>query len=279
MLLENAAQANMIIETYQKYHGILEATTWVGKPAPYDWGRLPSPLCGNWLAYSQMFKEFSIELANGLNALRRHTHELTAWRDVLATMNTQEQLDAAVDFVDPLATVALNLPYVIRSRFSFSAAHLCHQANRAKQGAKWKDDFPLDNKIMRGIEDKYGEGWGTYGVFKTCLEKIDAKDYREATCDFRNAYNHRFSPRIVLGVSNLVNRQVNEETGAISYKFGATPALTLPRVVTALETQCEHAFRAFESFQQLVREHETAISALNAVCPDAIWKISKSTLF
>ncbi len=84
-----------------------------------------------------------------------------------------------------------------------------------------------------------------------------------ATNDFWNAYNHRFSPRIVLGISRFVTRRVNEDTGAVSYGFGASPALTLPHVVELLEAQCERAHRAFESFQQLIREHEAAICVHN----------------
>ncbi|MEL5350488.1 hypothetical protein PTR25_11940 [Serratia nevei] len=137
----------MTIETYRQYRCILESTPFKGKHAPYEWGELPQTLHMDWFPYSQMFNEFSGELANALNELLGYTHQLAAWRDLLAPLNPQQQLDAAVDFVDPVATVALNLPYVIRSRFIFASAHLCHQANQAKQGAEWKDEFPLDGEI------------------------------------------------------------------------------------------------------------------------------------
>lgn len=242
---------------------MLESTPFKGKYAPYEWGALPQALHMVWLPYSQMFNEFSGELANALNELVGYTHQLAAWRDLLAPMAQQQQLDAAVDFVDPVATVALNLPYVIRSRFIFASAHLCHQANRAKQGAIWKDEFPLDGEVWFDAADKYGKAWKRYNTFKTRLEKVGAKDYQAATHDFRNAYNHRFSPRIVLGISNLVTRQVNKATGAVTYGFGETPALTLPHIVEHLEIQCDRAHRTFESFQKLVREHEAAIRLHN----------------
>lgn len=260
----------MSIDIYQQHQRLLETTPSSVELAPYDWGRLPSPLYITWMAYGQMFNEFSSELSNVLNAFRGYVRQLTAWRDVLAPMSLDQQIDAAVDFVDPLATLALNLPYVIHSRFVFASAHLCHQANRAKQLKDWTDNFPLDQAIKRGMEDRYGAGWGSFGAFKDCLKKIDAHDYRTATRDFRNAYTHRFSPRIVLGVSNLVTRRVDKTTGAVSYAFGETPALTLPHVVAVLDTQCQHAFDTFQAFQRLVREHEAAISDHNAECLKAI---------
>ena len=265
----------MTIETYRRYRRTLKATPFKGKYTPYGWGELPQTLYISWLAYSQMFNEFSSELSNALNALTNYTHQLAAWRDLLAPMDQQQQLEAAVDFIDPLATVALNLPYVIRSRFIFASAHLCHQANYASQGAAWHDDFPLNEQVWFETADKYGKAWKRYNTFKTRLEKIGAKDYQTATHDFRHSYNHRFSPRIVLGISNLVTRRVNKDTGAVSYGFGETPALTLPYIVELLEIQCQHAYRAFDAFQQLVRQHEAAIGVHNAASLTAMQEAPK----
>jgi hypothetical protein len=260
----------MTIERYRQYRRALKATSFNGKFVQDEWGRLPQSLHITWMPYSQMFDEFSSELANTLNVLTRYTHQLTAWRDLLAPMGQQQQLDAAVDFINPLATVAINLPYVIRSRFIFSAAHLCHQAHRAKQGSAWKDEFPLDGEVWFGAADMHGKGWKRYNNFKTRLEKVGARDYQQGTHDFRNAYNHRFSPRIVLGISQVVTRRVDKANGTVSYGFGGTPALTLPHVVSLLEAQCQHCYRAFDAFQQLVREHETAIRIHNTASLEAI---------
>lgn len=92
-----------------------------------------------------------------MNTLTRYTRQLTAWRDLLEFEDTQTQFVAAVDFIDSIATVAINLPYVIRSRFIFAVAHLCHQANHAKQGSDWEDDFPLGNEIWFDSADKHGK--------------------------------------------------------------------------------------------------------------------------
>jgi hypothetical protein len=251
----------MTIGRYREYRRTLKTTPFKGRYVEYEWDELPDQLHVIWMPYAQMLKEFSREVANALNALTGYTHRLAAWRDTVDSMSTRQQLDAAVEFIDPLGTVALNLPYVIRSRFIFATAHLCHQANRASQGKAWKDDLPLDAEIWFETADGYGGSWKQYAKLKTRLERIGAKDYQAATNDFRNAYNHRFSPRIVVGLTQIVTRRVDRSSGDVSYEFGGTPALTLKKVVELLEAQCQHCYRAFEAFQGMVREHEAAIVA------------------
>lgn len=260
----------MTIERYRQYRRALKATPFKGRYMEYKWGALPERLYVTWMPYGHMFEEFARELANAVNALTNYTHQLAAWRDVLAPLSLQKQMDAAVEFVDPVATVALNLPYVIRSRFILATAHLCHQAQRGRLGRAWKDDFPLDGDIWFEAADKHGKSWKRYGKLKTCLERIAAKDYQSATYDFRNAYNHRFSPRVVVGMTQVVTRHVDKTSGSVSYSFGSTPALTLPKVVDALEQQSLYCYRAFEAFQKLVREHEAVIKSDNTTALAAI---------
>ncbi|MDH1180100.1 hypothetical protein N5C72_18600 [Achromobacter mucicolens] len=208
-----------------------------------------------------MFQEFSRELANVINELTRYTHQLAAWRDVVDKLDEKGKLSVAVDFVNPLATIALNLPYVIRSRFIFATAHLSHQATRALTTGAWKDDLPLDREIYFSQADATGKPWKMYRKLKPQLERIGDQAYQDKTQDFRNTYNHRFSPHIVLGQASMVTRCIDPKTERVSYTFGWIPPLTLELVVELLEQQCDHCYKAFERFQKLVREHERAISA------------------
>ncbi|NVL36977.1 hypothetical protein [Pseudomonas syringae] len=250
----------MSIESYRRYRRILKITPFNGKFMEYRWGGLYGSIDPMWMPYSQMFEEFSRELANVINELTRYTHQLAAWRDVLAPLDDRKKLDAIVDFINPIATVAINMPYVIRSRFIFATAHLSHQANRAKLGAAWKDEFPLDGEVYFVAADAHAKGWRGYKVLKKRMEEIGAKKYQQATNDFRNAYNHRFSPRIELGITHVVNRQVNKR-GVAAYAFGGVYPLPLTLIVTLLETQCQHSYQAFEAFKLLIKEQEEAITS------------------
>lgn len=250
----------MSIESYRRYRRILKATPFNGKIMEYGWGGLPKSVESVWMPYIQMFDEFGRELANAVNELTRYTHQLAAWRDVVAPLDDRKKLDAIVEFVNPVATVALNMPYVIRSRFIFATAHLSHQANRVKLGAAWKDEFPLDGEVYFEAADAHGKGWQRYKALKKKMEEIGAKKYQQATNDFRNAYNHRFSPRIELGITRLVNRQV-KEGGSVSYGLGGIYPLQLILIVTLLETQCQNCYQAFDAFKLLIQEQENAIKS------------------
>lgn len=245
---------------YRQYRAALKAAPFKGKFMPYGWGALPQTLPIEWMPYAEMFNEFSQELANTINDLTRYTHQLAAWRDVLARLDDDGKFGAAHEFVDPLATIALNLPYVIRSRFIFAAAHLSHQAGRANAPSGWKDDLTLDDEIYFKQADTVGGAWKTWTKLKMKLERIGDKTYQAKTKNFRNTYNHRFSPRVVFGQTKMVTRVVNNKTKQVSYRFGGTEPLTLKVVVELLEEQCQACYKAFEAFQKLVNEQERAIA-------------------
>lgn len=249
---------------YRQYRAALKATPFKGTFMPYSWGALPQTLPLEWMPYAEMFKEFSQELANIINDLTRYTHQLTAWRDVVEKLDDDGKFDVAHEFVDPLATIALNLPYVIRSRFIFAAAHLSHQAGRTNVAKGWKDDLALDDEIYFSQADIVGGAWKTWTKLKTKLERIGDKTYQAKTKNFRNTYNHRFSPRVVFGQTNMVTRMVDVKTKQVSYGFGGTGPLTLKLVVELLEEQCQACYKAFEAFRKLVQEQEKAIAAAAA---------------
>jgi len=252
------------IYRYRQYRAVLKGTKFKGKFMPYDWGLLPKKLSFEWLPYSEMFNEFSQELANIINDLTRYTHQLRAWRDVTSRLNEKGRLDVSIEFVDPLATIALNLPYAIRSRLIFAAAHLNHQAGKAKASRGWRDDLPLDEEIYFAQADATGRPWRTWNKLKTKIERISNRNYSEKTRNFRNTYNHRFSPKIVTGLTSMITRHVDPRTKRVSYGIGGAGPLTLKLVVELLEEQCQVCYKAFEAFQSLVREHEKDISAASA---------------
>jgi hypothetical protein len=261
---------------YRQYRAALKAAPFKGKFMPYGWGALPETLPFEWMPYAEMFKEFSQELANTINDLTRYAHQLAAWRDVVAKLDDDGKFAVANEFVDPLATIALNLPYVIRSRFIFAAAHLSHQAGRANAPKGWKDDLALDDEIYFPQADKAGGAWKTWTKLKTKLERIGDKTYQAKTKNFRNTYNHRFSPRVVFGQTNMVTRMVNDKTKQVSYGFGGTEPLTLKLVVELLEEQCQACYTAFEAFRKLVKEQEKGIAVTAAATLAAMADSTKS---
>jgi hypothetical protein len=250
----------VLVDLYHRYREALDTVVHEAQPVGYSWGALPTPLDMVWLAYSEMFSEFSRVIANSLNELNDYSLRLKAWNIVIAPLTDEEKLDATHEFIDPIATIGLNLPYVIRSRFMFAAAHLSHQANRAREGASWKDQFPLDNDLYFEAADKFGAPWRKYNSFKRRIEKFGNKNYQTATRDFRNAYNHRFSPRFVIGITKIVTREADPQANSVQYSYGGTPALSLDFIAGLMDEQYRLGCDVFLAFQALVREHEASIA-------------------
>jgi len=209
-----------------------------------------------------MLSEHSSELANFINELLRHIKSLEAWKDVIDGKNDDdEKCEIIIEFVSPIATLAINMPYVIRSRFIYSVAHLCHQANQTKQ-INWVDDLPLDNEIYFETADKFCALWKRYKKLKLSLEKISNKKFQSDTYDFRHKYHHRYSPSIEIGLTGLVTRNVGDN-GAVSYRFGYTEPLKIAQILPALAEQHANCLKAFEEYRKLINEHISTIGQVS----------------
>jgi hypothetical protein len=247
----------MSIELYRQYAHVLENQPHDGRMMPYHWSQLPHQLSAAWMPYGMMLDEFAQDLANAINDLTHREHRLRAWAEVLRDETPEGKLEAHHALVDDVAVVGLNLPYVIKSRFLFAAAHLCHQANKAL--GPWQDDLPMDRDVWMEAADKVGQPWKKYGKLKARMQVISGADYRQATANFRDLYNHRFAPRVSVGETQFVTRNVGER-GTVSYALGSQPPLELADVAAALRVQRDRAYSAFDVFQTLVKEHATAIA-------------------
>lgn len=256
----------MSLSLYAKFYQALKAR----KPddgfryMPYGKNPLPGQLFANWMAYSQMYEEFARELANIINKFSNDIERLRAWAEIMSGLSDTDKVEACLIAVDDLATISLNLPYVIRSRFFFAGAHLSHQANRALQREKWVDNLPLDNEIYKEAFDVALLPWKRKGnKLKIALEKIENAAYREATSDFRNAYNHRFSRRFVIGMTNIVTRYPSTN-GGYCYSFGGARPFEMDEIADLLVLQRNACYAAFDAFEALIEAHAAAIGSINA---------------
>lgn len=231
-----------------------------GQLAEYGWVDRSRRWPITYAAYGEFLREHACELANSINELRHLTRSLNAWSEVLtAKTDVNEKIELLMEFIGPIATTGINLPYVIRSRFIYSVTHLCHQANR-NRSTSWIDDLPMDSEIYFAQADSAGAPWASYNRLKRSLEQISARNYSDLTRDFRNSYNHRYSPRIEMGLTGLVRRNVGI-SGQVTYSFGHTEPLTLAHLIPVLNQQHHIVLNAFSLYRRLVEEQLNAIQA------------------
>ena len=250
-----------LIELHGHYRAALDALPPEGKFMPYRWWNFSNPLHVTFMAYSQMLGEFATELANIINDLTHHVQRLRAWACVVEGLNNDDKFEVSHEFIDMLGTVALGLPYAIKSRFTFAVGHLSHQANQARDLKGWKDHFPDRNLYLNEIEP-YGAPWKKYRAFKLKLEPLAGTAFKEATDDFRNVYNHGFSSRFLIGMAGLLRGRL--EGGVVAYSFGGNEPLGIAEVANLIAIERDHCYRAFEKFQALIEEQIRAIAACDA---------------
>jgi hypothetical protein len=260
----------MHLDLYSRYLDKRPLATGLGKPMPYDWVNLPDTLCADWMTYSFMLDDFARELANAINGFTNNVRKLQTWGLLFQEFDAKQRREAMFEFVEPTATLCLLAPYMIRSRFVYAIAHLCHQINLVRESTWPESSLPIDTNIYMDVADRQGGPWKKYGPLKLRLESIAGKALQRATADFRNAFNHRFSARIDSGITNSVTRQLHPTTGKVRYEFGGTVPLALVEVLTLMTSELTKIYSAHDAFQTLIGTHEAFIIPHNQATLAAI---------
>jgi len=254
----------MHLDLYRRFIEARPEFDTVGKIMPYGWTNLPNPLEALWMAYSFMLDDFARELANAMNGFTLNVRRLYTWESLMTSLDGEEQAEALHEFIEPIVTLCLLTPYMIKSRLLFATAHLCHQVNLVREAGWPEGSLPVDDEIWMDSADRQGAPWRRYTRLKTRIEAIGGNKLKKATADFRNAFTHRFSPRVGTGITNFVTRNLNPATGRCDYSLGGTDALELKDVAALLVAELDKCYAAFAAFQALVADQETYVTAQNA---------------
>ncbi len=241
-----------MIEILSKFYESRPLTKEPGELAPFEWYSLQHKTAPFHLApYFHMLEEHTREIANSVNEFNRYIVNLETWKNVIQSLDNESKNEAIVEWIHPFATLAINIVYVIRSRFIYSIAHLCHQANRVKMCENWTDDFPIEEEVYFNVADEYCCSWRGYKKLKLALEKIGNTEFKKKTNNFRDKYHHRYSLHFEIGDSEFVKRKI--VNGKVTYGlFGSTKPIMLSSLVPVLEKQYEYCRAAYSRYQELL---------------------------
>lgn len=259
MAAENATEETALFrEAYSRYRDRYVSTVSELCLAPFRHIETAQSVRMEWAAYHEMFKEHTQEIANELNRFSRHIEQLRCWAEILPEYEDSDQIALLMEFAEPLATCCVNYPYAIRSRFVFSIAHLCHQANRAFR-TDWNEDMlPDDRKINYKIMISTLDGWHSAPNIRAYINELCNGDFEDATGGFRNKFHHRYPPRFEIGLTQMVSR-IRQSDGTTSYGFGYVEPLQLDDIVPILREQHSAARACFDSYTDLIREQLSTI--------------------
>lgn len=259
MTAESATEETaLFLEAYSRYRDHYVSTVSELWLAPFRHIETAESVPMEWAPYHEMLREHTQELANELNRFSRHIEQLRCWAEILPEYQDSDRIALLMEFAEPLATCCVNYPYAIRSRFVFSIAHLCHQANQAVR-ADWKEDLlPADQKINYKNMDFALEGWPSASRVRACIDALCDDNFEEITGGFRNKFHHRHPPRFEIGLTQMVSR-IRQDDGTTSYGFGYVEPLQLANVVPTLRLQHFTARACFDSYTELIKEQLSAI--------------------
>lgn len=235
-------------------------------PNQYDLTQQPKHL----YFFSIYAEEALRELANSINQLASLTQNLEAWGKILKDLSTEEKLQLLNEFIETQASIAINLPYTIKARFLFAVAHISHQANSARMGNEWIDDFkvlPQDHEIHHEHANQMARGWKSWKKLNKALSKVDSSDFKAATKSYRSKYTHRFTPHIEVGHFEFASRRprIKSESypdplsHAPVYCIGGSEPLSASEVTDELKKQCSLFSQSFFQFERLVSEQKSTI--------------------
>ncbi|KAA1184376.1 hypothetical protein FP026_03015 [Rhizobium tropici] len=235
---------------------------------PYKWFkppqtiRLDAEFGRQQMVYRDQADDAARDLANGINHLIGLTMRLEAWQAVLEGLDLSQKSDLLHEFVQDLASAGLLAPYTLKQRCYFAIAHLSHQANCVQQGEQWSDDFvtlPEDWEIDEKVAARLTKPCRSWKRLIKALNKVDVGDYKTATGDFRSKHTHRFTPRVELGMTQMMKRLPSKNAGKPCYGMGGSDPIKLETVVHELKTQCVSLSKCYREFQALVGEQSTAL--------------------
>lgn len=126
---DHLAETELLVSALRQVRQHMYDDGGIGKLAPYRHIVVKPSVSFSLAAYHQMLEEHAETLANEINSFGYHVAQAKAWGKVLPGYSVEDQLLFLMKAVEPIARAALESPYALRSRFIFSAAHLCHQAN------------------------------------------------------------------------------------------------------------------------------------------------------
>lgn len=259
---------DILVSKYSAYRKALRDVEPCMSFMPHGWFeppktiRLDTEFGRQQMVYRDLADDAARDLANGINHLTGLTMRLEAWSKVILGLDVRDKNLLLHEFVQDLAATALLSPYTLKARFYFAVAHLSHQANCTRRDEEWSDDFvtlPEDWRINEEAAVKLAKPWRSWKRLIKALTAVDMGDYKTATDDFRSKHTHRFTPRVELGITQMVKRLSSKESGKLCYGVGGTEPVKLETVVRELKAQCIRLSECNGEFQKLVTEQSDAL--------------------
>lgn len=187
------------------------------------------------------------------------------------------------EFVESIAFQCMFYPAATRDRITLVSTNALHQVRMAADDA-YPDRLDSDPPKVGARPRVLGRSQKAAQLgrisapleggadFVAMLQSLDGEEYRALTSNFRNLASHAIAPRLSVGYTSMVVRELgqaselvqqasgsfNEEkvpgAQSVSYGFGGTPPLSMRTVFTGNLEEFEKARACFSFYVDIVNK-------------------------
>jgi hypothetical protein len=173
---------------------------------------------------------------------------LTAWNKVFEAVAEKERIATLYEFIYPIASQCLTMPYSIKQMFINSICQLSHQTNWFHD-IDWNENA-LPEKPNFPHAERLAGRFDSWPALRSALAMLDDPSFRTASDNYRNEANHGFPRRIEIGYTTVIRR----DPRAASYGVYDAPPLLVNDLMPILVAQHRAASQCHDAYLELVRE-------------------------
>jgi hypothetical protein len=185
---------------------------------------------------------------NTINRFSYDLRSLTAWDKVFESVSEAERMQALYEFLSPIASHCLSMPYAVKQMSIKSICQISHQTNRFHDG-NW-DEKALPGKPNFPDAIKLAGHFRSWPALCGALSLVDDTTFRDASDDYRNEFNHGFPRRIELGYTTIIRRDAKSS----SYELHDAPPLLVRDLIPLLAAQHKAASDCHDAYIELIKE-------------------------
>lgn len=210
---------NLLRSSFDEYLGNLETPLEPSDPyLPYEHPYITE---AKWrFLADEMLRHNLCEVTNRFNDWRDMLRRWHAWNKVVSTKDDTSAWELQREFMGPLMHTCLMMPSTIRDVLTCVGTDTLHQV-RLHTEQNYLDHLdgepsvnePKPRPINRRRDKEVrlanlAKPLNGSTPFIDAIDRIDNKDFRAKTKDYRNLNTHSIGPRIALGQTKIVTRQV-----------------------------------------------------------------------
>jgi len=170
-----------------------------------------------------MLKDYLEGITNKLHHWRDMLRSWQAWNDVVAGYDQHAAWFLRRQIIEPLMHWCLITPSTFRDVMTLVGTNAIHQIRRHTESG-YKDHMegektaaePKPKYLKKHQKEerlfKLALPLSNSRHFTDALRILDSKAYQTATKEYRNRNSHAFGPRIALGITQVVTREIVPDT-------------------------------------------------------------------